>query len=156
MVSSTRKKPSRTEVTNETILSQEGPTPGFWRMVKVIFGSPLFILRLARRHWNERRNRPWPWQYLFGFDIFISYARTDGLLYARRLSELLRTRGKKRLNCFLDEVDFAAGSDLRAATVRNLHLSSTLLLVITPSAIGSKYVETEIVTFRRFKKRSSP
>jgi len=71
--------------------------------------------------------------FLFGFDTFISYARKDASEYARGLADELAQRN---FGVCLDVDEFAAGEDLNATTRRNLAKSTTMVLVVTPAALG--------------------
>src|SRR6266403_1457933 len=82
---------------------------------------------------------------IYGFDFFISYGRRDGVQYATALEQALRDRG---FRCFLDHKDMPPGQSLAASTRRGLLASRVLLLVATEAAMGSRYVEEEVRTFR--------
>jgi hypothetical protein len=69
----------------------------------------------------------WP-QALFGFDFFISYARSDAAAYATKLAELLRAG---RFRVFLDRSEFGAGPRFRSRLEKDLKASSTLILIVT-------------------------
>jgi hypothetical protein len=83
---------------------------------------------------------------LFGFDVFVSYTRSDGLTYAVSLVDELQARG---LTCWLDQHDMMAGSSL-ASQVRSAVNSSRILVVVaTHAAMRSKYVQVEVEAFAR-------
>lgn len=84
--------------------------------------------------------------YLWAYDAFISYGRADGRRYASGLLAALKQQG---YDCFLDREDLPAGSPLTEAIRRGLERSSALIVVGSPAATESPYVEDEIVTFGR-------
>src|SRR5262245_7053594 len=83
---------------------------------------------------------------IFGYDIFISYARSDASRYAAALKRDLEQRG---FRCFLDKVDFPAGSELRAGLERDLARSQAAVVVASPAGRASQYVALEVATYRR-------
>ncbi len=68
----------------------------------------------------------WITDRIFGFDVFISYSRKDGVAYARKLEEELLQR---RLRCFLDSKEMPPGSELKASLLSAVARSTTLVLV---------------------------
>ncbi|WP_284620618.1 toll/interleukin-1 receptor domain-containing protein [Aquabacterium humicola] len=93
------------------------------------------------------------WQQLFGFDFFISYSRREATAYAVALEKALAQAGFK---CFLDREEFSAGDELRAATEAHLENSSALILVATPLALTSPYVQHEVEYFLSLKRPVIP
>jgi len=79
--------------------------------------------------------------FVFGFDIFISYAHKDGIEYPERLCTALQ---KLRYKVFLDRRDYRAGDDLDMLTRRYVRKSNTLVVVFGKHALESKWVLREI------------
>src|SRR4051794_38142950 len=77
---------------------------------------------------------------IFGYDVFVSYSRKDGLIYAQRLEDdLLRSR----LRCFLDSVEMPPGESLHLSLSGALRRSSALVIVASPGALESPYMPVE-------------
>ncbi len=91
--------------------------------------------------------------FLFGFDVFISYRWQDGTDYAHELSKLLVNQG---LICFLDKEGFIPGNDLGWATRKAVKRSRVLVLVGTAGALESEYVDHEIQLFAKTDKLIIP
>jgi hypothetical protein len=88
------------------------------------------------------------------FDVFLSYSRKDREIAARLENALERHRfpkslktSKRTLNVFRDESDIAAAEDYHRTIEEHLRGSAKLVVVCSPDARKSKYVEDEI---RRF------
>jgi WD40 repeat protein len=83
-------------------------------------------------------------RFFFGDDVFISYARRDGVPYALSLARALESRG---FTCDADL--FASKPELRTpeSVKRRLKRSSLLVVVGSPGAAGSKEIDGEIATF---------
>lgn len=79
--------------------------------------------------------------WLFGYDIFISYSHRDGLNRPRALKTALEQAG---MRVFLDQTDFVAGMDLRRETRRQVRKSQTLVIVARPGALQSEWVLREV------------
>jgi WD40 repeat protein len=79
--------------------------------------------------------------FLFGYDIFISYAWNDGTHYPVTLGQQLE---KQRFRTFLDKVGYVVGTDLRQATHRRVQMSTVLLVVLRPEAVRSAWVLREV------------
>src|ERR1700694_1001455 len=79
--------------------------------------------------------------FLFGYDIFISYAWGDGPHYPVTLGQRLE---KERFKTFLDKIGYVAGTDLRQATRRRVRMSTVLLVILRPEAIRSPWVLREV------------
>ena len=78
---------------------------------------------------------------IFGFDVFISYSRHDGMAYAQQLEEDLRRIG---FRCFLDFKEMPAGEVLTASLRNSLKRSSSLVLVVSVGALlHSHYMPRE-------------
>ncbi|MCK6576262.1 TIR domain-containing protein [Myxococcota bacterium] len=86
---------------------------------------------------------------VFGYDVFISYARVDARSYAEALREALARVG---LKCFLDHRELAAGEALTPALERGLRRSIALLIVASPRSLDSKYIPLELARFAAMKK----
>ena len=94
---------------------------------------------------NFRRAADW----LFGFDFFISYAHSDGKNYPKKLHAALKSSG---FRVFLDEREYVAGTELRAATDRRIRMSQVLVVISRPAALQSNWVRREVeraLFFRR-------
>lgn len=83
-------------------------------------------------------------RYLFGEDVFISYARADGMKYAIALAERLSAFG---FTCRLDVYQTEPSARLPAKLRRDLRLCSTFVLVATQAAAMSLAVDQEIEEF---------
>src|SRR6185369_17673139 len=70
---------------------------------------------------------------------FISYARVDRA-FAQRLSAELRSAG---VDVWLDQIDIGPGELWDDAVGRALKYSSTVVVVLTPSAVASRSVQDE-------------
>src|SRR6266446_2650579 len=92
------------------------------------------------------------------YDAFLSYSHQDRQ-FATRLQELLERRfrrlvpadlraGRKALRICRDETDFTSEGDLGPAIRAKLKASSKLLVVCSPEAKKSGWVDQEIATFR--------
>ncbi len=82
--------------------------------------------------------------YLFGYDFFISYCWKDGREYALELNKKLESYGFK---CFLDSSEYAKGDNWREQGSRALKKTSRLILVGTPFALDSEPVLAEVRIF---------
>ncbi len=85
-------------------------------------------------------------RFLFGNDVFISYARRDTTIYSLGLANELT---KNELSCFLDQWGTPSGKELPTQLVTALKRSNMLILLGTKQAAASAAVATEI---REFKK----
>ena len=85
-------------------------------------------------------------RFLFGNDVFISYARRDTTIYSLGLANELT---KNELSCFLDQWGTPSGKELPTQLVTALKRSHMLILLGTKQAAASAAVATEI---REFKK----
>lgn len=98
-------------------------------------------LQAQREGLLEKANR-----FLFGNDVFISYARKDATAYSLGLANELT---KKELSCFLDQWGTPPGKELPTEVLSTLKRSAMLVLLGTADAAGSKAVAAEIVEFRK-------
>ena len=77
---------------------------------------------------------------VFGYDVFVSYSRKDGMTYAQQLEkDLLRNR----LRCFLDSEEMPPGESLHLSLRGALRRSSAIVLVASPGALQSPYMPVE-------------
>lgn len=83
-------------------------------------------------------------RFLFRYDIFISYARSDGKEYALKLRDQLR---QLDFSCFLDYDELPPGNSLNNTLKRALRKSAALVVVGTERAVKSRYVELEVGEF---------
>jgi len=90
----------------------------------------------------------------YDFDIFLSYSRKDAS-FAAKLENSLETyrfpkslnRFKRNLNVFRDESDIVVADDYYRSIEHHLKSSAKLIVVCSPEARKSKYVEDEIKRF---------
>jgi glycosyltransferase involved in cell wall biosynthesis len=75
----------------------------------------------------------------FQFDVFLSYHHADSLRVLK-LAEKLKAAG---LRVWLDEWEISPGDDIYLALERGAQSSRTLVLCLTPHAIGSEWVALE-------------
>ncbi len=71
--------------------------------------------------------------WLFGYDFFISYRRSDGEDYALRLVKLLRTY---KYDCFLDTADYRPGENWVAGGRLALRRTTRLVFLCTRDAVA--------------------
>lgn len=95
----------------------------------------------------------WLRDALLGYDVFVSYAWSDGRSYAQALVAALRDRG---YHCFLDDSEMPGGSELTTAVGLALRRSSALVVVATAQAMASPHVEHEVRTFAAFGRHLVP
>jgi hypothetical protein len=90
-------------------------------------------------------------------DVFISYSRKD-LPFARLVKQALErylqprdpATSRRHLNVFLDEDDFT-GVEYHASLTKHLSRSARLLVICSPDARASIYVNDEIKVFAATK-----
>ena len=85
-------------------------------------------------------------QFLFGHDVFISYARADAKDYAIGLANALIER---RIAAYVDQLGTPPGRELPALLMRRLTLSSMLVLIASRGARASGAVRREVEEFRQ-------
>lgn len=90
---------------------------------------------------------------LFGDDIFISYSRADGSLYAAGLADELT---KRKFACFLDQLGTDPDRDLPATLKRKIGSCTVCVLVGTERALISESVKKEIEEFKKTKRTIIP
>ncbi|HJZ80015.1 MAG TPA: toll/interleukin-1 receptor domain-containing protein, partial [Pyrinomonadaceae bacterium] len=103
---------------------------------------------------TESRDQAESHQPSHAFDVFLSYSRKDKEVAARLERALESYRFprslkpiKRTLNVFRDESDIAAAEDYHRTIEEHVRRSAKLVVVCSPDARKSKYVEDEI---RRF------
>ena len=96
-----------------------------------------------------------PLMYLFGRDIFISYARADAATYAQQLAIAVRGEVPK-LSFFLDQWASMSGTTLPLSLRLALRWSQLLVFVGTQNAIDSAHVRMELQAFFNRKGRFVP
>jgi len=96
---------------------------------------------------------------LYLHDAFISYSRKDkpfAVLLERRLRRYTPPSGlpvpKRRLNIFRDEEDFT-GTEYYQAVGRHLQGSRQLIIICSPNARASSFVNDEIQRFTQVHSR---
>jgi hypothetical protein len=90
---------------------------------------------------------------LFGEDIFISYSRVEGSLYATGLADELT---KLQFSCFIDRLGTVPGKDLPKTLKSKIRNSTLLVLVGTKSAFMSQPVREELEEFVKTKRTIVP
>lgn len=83
--------------------------------------------------------------FIFGYDVFISYSRHDSRHYAAALQEQLT---KLDYRCFLDTNELPSGEQLASTLRHAVQRSAVLVLVGSPAALESPYVLQEVVAFK--------
>ena len=79
-------------------------------------------------------------------DVFISYSRQDGALYAAGLADKLTAKG---LSCFMDKLGTEPNHDLPDSLRKKIRNCTVFVLVGTPKAAQSEFVGKEIAEFRK-------
>jgi WD40 repeat protein len=85
----------------------------------------------------------------FGDDIFISYSRQDGALYAAGLADKMT---EKNFSCFIDRLGVMPGHDLPRDLVKKIRRCSICVIVGTKMAAGSTFVGREMDIFKETKR----
>jgi WD40 repeat protein len=85
-------------------------------------------------------------RFFLGEDIFISYSRRDGSLYAAGIADKLTER---RLSCFIDKLGTEPNHDLPESLKKKIRSSAVFVLVGTQAAAQSVFVEKEIIEFKK-------
>jgi WD40 repeat protein len=86
------------------------------------------------------------WKSLSADDIFISYSRRDGNVYAVGLADELT---KKGFSCFFDRLGTDANESLPATLIEKIRSSTMFVLLATEAAATSTFVSQEIVEFAK-------
>ncbi|HKP04428.1 MAG TPA: TIR domain-containing protein [Chthoniobacterales bacterium] len=87
------------------------------------------------------------YDFVFGFDYFISHRWRDAHLYAVQLAAKL----EPEFHCFLDSKDFAKGLHWTVEGKRALTRTSILILVLSPEIFDSEPVLEEVCYFQAHK-----
>lgn len=98
------------------------------------------------RAWERRGASDRLQRFLFGDDIFISYSRADGAIYAAGLANELV---KLKFSCKIDQWGTQAGQEIPPQLRRALRRSSLLVLVGTEGAANSVPVTQELTEFKK-------
>src|SRR5579862_9267473 len=85
-----------------------------------------------------------PVRWIFGEDIFISYARRDSLSYAIALARRLSAA---RFTCHIDAWDTIASQEIPLRTIIALLRSTMLVVIASPAAATSRSVASELRLF---------
>lgn len=93
------------------------------------------------------------WAFVIGFDVFISYRRSEATAYAEELARQLNRNG---LICFLDREETAAGAELTHALRSALRRSRAMVCVVTPGVADSHWIQQEVTQFLRRPQRLWP
>ncbi|MGE3510192.1 MAG: toll/interleukin-1 receptor domain-containing protein [Vicinamibacterales bacterium] len=100
---------------------------------------------------GTRRRRFFAWTSLLGYDVFISYRRSEATEYSERLHRELTAAG---LTVFLDRDETPGGDELTPALRRALRRSRMLVLLLTPEVLRSNWVQDEVRLFSGRRGRS--
>lgn len=92
-------------------------------------------------------------RWLWGYDVFVSYTRSDGEGIAEALDHALTAQG---LAVFRDAGGLESGDALRPALARAVGRSGTVVLVATPAAVEHKWVNAEIKLALRLNRNVVP
>jgi len=87
------------------------------------------------------------WMAVFGADVFISYARSDGARIATKTRDALA----HRLLVFLDVSQLVHGEEVPERIERELRKARQLVVILTPDALASPWVRRECESYRRFR-----
>ncbi|MBS1914421.1 MAG: TIR domain-containing protein [Bacteroidetes bacterium] len=96
----------------------------------------------------------WPFRYLFGRDVFISYRRDDAQEYARNLADELLKQAPPKTSCYLDQWLASPTRKPPGALLRLARRSGVFVLVGTQGATTSESVEKEIREFSRSRRHA--
>ncbi|HSK70830.1 MAG TPA: TIR domain-containing protein, partial [Pyrinomonadaceae bacterium] len=83
---------------------------------------------------------------LTGDDVFISYSRKDGALYAAGLADKLT---EKNLSCFIDKLGTEPNHDLPPSLRKKIKNCTVFVLIGTEKAAESEFVKKEITEFKQ-------
>ncbi len=98
-------------------------------------------MKLATVDRLVRRFVPSVWlDRISGYDVFISYAQGDGIVYAQSIAKQLRDIGR---TVFIDNEGIRDGEEIPARIEHGLDGARLLLLLATPMALESKWVRKE-------------
>jgi hypothetical protein len=85
---------------------------------------------------------------LRGYDVFVSYRRSEASAYAARLVSQLQT---ERLRCFLDTQESPAGADLTPTIRSALRCSRFMVIILSPGVTQSRWIGEELAYFTATK-----
>jgi hypothetical protein len=85
--------------------------------------------------------------------VFLSYARGDGSELVKQVLSYLKLSGTEG---WVDVIDIPAGDDWREKLDSAIRDSDALVLIMTPKAIESKYVQEEFRIAAEYQKRLIP
>lgn len=86
-------------------------------------------------------------KHIFGYDIFISYSRKDGLDYSYNIAKYFIEKGYE---CFIDQISYLnPGKELPLTIQRAIRKCQAFIIVGSDGACQSKFVEREIELFLR-------
>lgn len=93
------------------------------------------------------------YQRVFGYDLFISYSRKDGLDYAYKIAEHFIARGYE---CYIDQLsNITPGAELPKNIYQAIDRCRALVIIGSPGTQNSYPVSEEIKTFLHQKKNRS-
>jgi len=92
-------------------------------------------------------------QFLFGYDFFISYSRSDGSVFALALARALAEKG---FTCYLDQWGSEANVKVPKSLIRTLLNSKMMILLSTEASRYSEHVLEEIRQFSTTKRGIIP
>ena len=87
-----------------------------------------------------RKNRVWPVYVLMSHRVFISYASED----EKDAMEIRSKLESVAVACWLAPIDIRSGSKWAEAIVDAIRSSELLVLVLSPHAVSSPHVKTEV------------
>lgn len=90
---------------------------------------------------------------LSGDDVFISYSRRDGALYAAGLADKLT---EKKLSCFIDKLGTEPNHDLPPSLRKKIKSCTVFVLIGTEKAAQSVFVQREIAEFKQTRRTILP
>jgi WD40 repeat protein len=83
---------------------------------------------------------------LYGDDVFVSYSRRDGALYAAGIADKLTERN---LSCFIDKLGVEPNHNLPSSLIKKIQSCKVFVLIGTEGASTSNFVAQEIAEFKR-------
>jgi WD40 repeat protein len=92
-------------------------------------------------------------RWIFGRDVFVSYARADGIGYAAALAQQIAAAG---FTVAIDQWGSQSGHSPPRALQRAARWASCLVVVGTPEAIRSRWVREEVQSFPHHRRTVVP
>ena len=83
---------------------------------------------------------------LYGDDVFISYSRRDGALYAAGIADKLTERN---LSCFIDKLGVEPNHNLPTSIIKKIQSCKVFVLIGTEGASISNFVAQEVAEFKK-------